>query len=52
MNQGRVMNETTIDKLKYVLYEISYFTVEIIYNTANNTIAGMNVFQNKAVYSN
>jgi len=52
MNQGRVMNETTIDKLKYVLYEISYFTVEIIYNTANNTIAGMNIFQHKAVYSN
>lgn len=51
VNNGRVMNERTIDTLKYVLYELSCFTVEIAYNTANNKIAVMNVFQNKAVYA-
>ncbi len=52
INEGRVMNETISDTLKYVLYEVSYFTVEIIYNMKNNKIEGMNVFQNKSVYSN
>jgi hypothetical protein len=51
MNNGRVMNERTIDRLKYVLYEISSFTVEVIYNTSTDKIVGMNVFQNKAAYA-
>lgn len=51
MNNGRVMNERTINQLKYVLYEISCFTVEIIYNTAKDKIAGVNVYQNKAAYA-
>ncbi|WP_415327339.1 hypothetical protein [Chryseobacterium sp. MMS23-Vi53] len=52
INQGRVMNERISDTLKYVLYEVSYFSVEIIYNTANNKIEGMNVFQIKSAYAN
>ncbi|MCS3531693.1 hypothetical protein [Chryseobacterium sp. JUb7] len=51
INQGRIMNEKIIDNLKYALYEVSYFSVEIIYNTKSNKIAGMNIFQNRSVYS-
>ncbi|WP_379963172.1 hypothetical protein [Epilithonimonas sp. UC225_85] len=52
MNQGHLMNETVVKELKYLLYEVSLFSVEIIYNTKNDRIAGMNIYQNKAVYSN
>lgn len=51
MNNGRIMNERTVDNLKYVLYEISCFTVEIIYNMAKDKVAGVNVYQNKAAYA-
>jgi hypothetical protein len=51
MNQGRVMNERTINTIKYVLYEVSQFTVEMIYNTMNNKVEGINVFQNKGAYA-
>ncbi len=51
INQGRIMNERVIDNLKFALYEISCFTVEIVYNTKNNKLAGMTIFQNRSVYS-
>ncbi|MEN4759645.1 MULTISPECIES: hypothetical protein [unclassified Chryseobacterium] len=51
MTNGRVMNERTVNTLKYVLYEISCFTVEIVYNTFTNKMEGMTVFQNKAAYA-
>ncbi|UZT98744.1 hypothetical protein ODZ84_03995 [Chryseobacterium fluminis] len=51
INQGRIMNERVIDNLKYALYEISCFTVEIVYNTKSNKLAGMTIFQNRSVYS-
>jgi uncharacterized membrane protein len=51
IKEGRIMNETTVKTLKYILYEVSYFTVEVIFNTENNKIEGMNVFQNKGAYS-
>lgn len=52
LNQGHLMNETIKDELKFVLYEISSFSVEIVYNNKNNRIAAMNVYQNKAAYAN
>lgn len=52
LNQGRIMNERIINNLKYSLYEVSSFSVEIIYNTINNKIAGLNIFQNRSAYSN
>ena len=52
MNLGHLMNETIKDELKFVLYEVSSFSVEIVYNKNNNRIAAMNVYQNKAVYAN
>lgn len=50
INEGKVMNERVLDSLKYVLYGLSHFTVEIIFNTSNNKVEGLNVFPNQAVY--
>ncbi|QQV03894.1 MULTISPECIES: hypothetical protein [Chryseobacterium] len=52
ISEGRVMNERVSHSLKYVLYELSHFTVEIIYNTAKNKMEGLNVYPNQAVYTN
>lgn len=51
MNEGRIMSERTVNSVKYVLYEVSYFTVEIICNTVNNKTEVINVFQNKGAYA-
>ncbi len=51
MNEGRVMSERTVNSVKYVLYEVSYFTVEVICNTVNNKTEVINVFQNKGAYA-
>lgn len=45
--EGRIISETSKDELKFVLYELSSFSVEIVYNTINNKIEGLSVFQNK-----
>lgn len=50
INEGRVMNERILNSLKFVLYEVSCFSVEVIYNTQNGKMEGINVFQ-RAVYS-
>lgn len=50
INEGKVMNERTVKTIKYVLYEVSHFTVEVIYNMMNDKIEGINVFQNKGAY--
>ncbi|WP_028121566.1 hypothetical protein [Epilithonimonas tenax] len=49
LNQGHLMTETVKDELKFVLYEISSFSVELVYS--KNRIAAMNVYQNKATYA-
>ncbi|WP_374445572.1 hypothetical protein [Epilithonimonas sp.] len=46
LNEGHLMSETVKDELRFVLYEISQFSVEIVYS--KNRIATINVFQNKA----
>ena len=51
LNQGQLMEERTVDKLEYVLYQISSFSVEIIYNTTSEKIAAVNVYQNRAIYA-
>lgn len=51
MSEGRVMSERTVNSVKYVLYEVSYFTVEVICNTVNNKTEVINVFQNKGAYA-
>lgn len=52
LKQGRFMNERIVKNLKYSLYEVSFFSVEVVYNTINNKIDGLNVFHNRSVYSN
>ena len=47
-NEGHLMSETVKDELRFVLYEISQFSVELVYN--KNRIATINVYQNKAAY--
>ncbi|MNK70024.1 hypothetical protein D3C87_894350 [compost metagenome] len=48
--EGKVVIETEKDKLKFVLYEISSFSVEIVYYTVNNKIASLSAFQNNGSY--
>jgi len=45
--KGKVISETYKDKLRFVLYEVSSFTIEIVYNVAKEKIEGLTVFQNK-----
>ncbi|REC44227.1 hypothetical protein DRF67_18030 [Chryseobacterium pennipullorum] len=52
INQGRFVEEKIIDNLKYSLYEVSFFSVEVIYNISSNKITGMNVFENRSAYFN
>ena len=47
-NEGHLMSETVKDELRFVLYEISQFSVELVYS--KNRIATNNVYQNKAAY--
>ena len=46
--EGHLMSETVKNELRFVLYEISQFSVELVYN--KNRIATINVYQNKAAY--
>ena len=46
--EGHLMSETVKDELRFVLYEISQFSVELVYS--KNRIATINVYQNKAAY--
>lgn len=47
LSEGRIISETSKNGLKFVLYELSSFSVEIVYKTINNRIEGLSVFQNK-----
>lgn len=47
LTEGRVISETSKDGLKFVLYELSNFSVEIVYQIITNKIEGLSVFQNK-----
>lgn len=44
--EGKVISETSKDGLKYVLLELSNFSVEIVFKTVNNKIEGLSVFHN------
>lgn len=43
---GRLISETLKDGLKFVLYELSSFTVEIVYKIINNKLEGLSAFEN------
>lgn len=44
--EGRIINEIYKNELRFVLYEVSSFTVEIVFNTVNNKIESLTAFQN------
>lgn len=46
LSEGKVISETSKDGLRFVLYELSSFSVEIVYKIINDKIEGR-VFQNK-----
>ncbi|SHG08749.1 hypothetical protein SAMN02787073_3511 [Chryseobacterium vrystaatense] len=48
--EGVVISETHKNKLKFILYKLSSFSVEIVYNVSNEKMEGLNVFQNNAAY--
>ncbi|BFO67363.1 hypothetical protein [Chryseobacterium sp. KCF3-3] len=47
---GHIISERTVSQLRYVLYEVSNFSVELIYDITNDKINGMNLFENKSHY--
>ncbi len=49
MAEGKLINEIFKNELKFVLYEVSSFSVEIVFNRTNNKIASLSVFQNKGI---
>ncbi|HJY13622.1 MAG TPA: hypothetical protein VJ304_12600, partial [Flavobacterium sp.] len=44
LSQGKMINENTVSNSRYVLYELSSFSVEIIYSLSKNKISGKNIF--------
>lgn len=44
--EGRIINEIYKNELRFVLYEVASFTVEIVFNTVNNKIESLTAFQN------
>lgn len=51
LSRGKMINENTVSNSRYVLYELSSFSVEIIYSLSKNKISGKNIFLNRAAYS-
>lgn len=51
LSHGVMINENTVSSSRYVLYEFSNFSVEIIYSLTKNKIAGKNIFLNRGAYS-
>lgn len=51
LSRGKMINENTVSNSRYVLYELSTFSVEIIYSLSKNKISGKNIFLNRAAYS-
>ena len=52
LSEGRLMNEQIMSSFRYALYEISSFSVELIYHIVKNKVEGLNIYQNRAAYSN
>ncbi|MBP1163480.1 putative ester cyclase [Chryseobacterium sp. PvR013] len=50
ITHGRLISERTTFQSKYVLYEVSNFSVELIYNMVHDKIIGLNIFENKSSY--
>ncbi|WP_312075024.1 hypothetical protein [Chryseobacterium sp.] len=51
IHNGKIMTERISENVKFILYEFSNFSVEIIYNISSEKTSVINVFQNKAAYA-
>jgi hypothetical protein len=52
LTYGRLISERTTSQSKYILYEVSSFSVELIYDIIHDKIISMNLFENKSSYLN
>lgn len=50
LTYGRIISERTVSQSRYVLYAISNFSVELIFDNMHNKIIGMNLFENNSYY--
>lgn len=46
MSEGIIISEVYKNELRFVLYELSSFSVEIVYSTVNGKIESFTAFQN------
>ncbi|MCD0456363.1 hypothetical protein LPB85_13035 [Chryseobacterium sp. LC2016-27] len=47
MAEGKIIDETIKNNLRFVIYELFSFSVEIVYNIDRNKIAGLSAFPGK-----
>lgn len=45
MTQGEVISETANGDLRFVVYRMPYFSVELIYTLHNDKLSGFNIYQ-------
>jgi len=50
MAKGRIIDETIKNNLRFVVYELFSFSVEIVYNIDINKIAGLSTFPGKGAH--
>ncbi|SUX45939.1 hypothetical protein [Chryseobacterium indoltheticum] len=50
MAEGKIIDETIKNNLRFVVYELSSFSVEIVYNIDSNKIAGLSAFPGNGVH--
>lgn len=49
--QGQIISESSKNDLRFVIYKLGSFLVEITYMQQNNKLASFNVYQNNCVVS-
>jgi len=52
MTEGKLINETVKRDLKFLFYQVSSFTVEIVHNMNNNKIVSLSAYQNNGINGN
>lgn len=48
LTHGRIISVREVNQSKYVLYKVSTFSVELIYDIVRDKIIGMNLFENNS----
>lgn len=52
MTEGKLISETIKRDLKFLLYQMSSFTVEIVFHMNNNKIVSLSAYQNNGINEN